>query len=140
MLRFYKRSVYLQQNCNNQRYRKMKKQQIDILGISSASICLIHCMALPVLTALPFAFFDHALVDLFFACIGIFVLVKILRGSASQLVKIILGTSLFLILSSIVLELVFELHTPIIYVGGFGMILGHYLNLKTHKPLCSSKL
>lgn len=140
MLRFYIKSVYLQQNCNKQRYRKMKKQQIDILGISSASLCLIHCMALPLLTTLPFGLFDDALVDLFFACIGIFVLIKILRSTARRLVKIILTTSLFFIFSSIVLELVLDFHTPIIYVGGFGMILGHYLNLKTHKPLCSSKL
>ena len=44
----------------------------DIIGLSSASICLLHCLLFPLLTFIPIAI-EHVFIDAFFALIGVFV-------------------------------------------------------------------
>ena len=104
----------------------------DILGISTATLCLIHCILFPLFTLLPFAVFHNEWVDTAFACIGMFVVSKILLSDAPQKVKIILGISILLIITSVVLELLYNVNFGLVYTGGFGMIAGHILNYKSH--------
>ena len=104
----------------------------DILGISSATLCLIHCMIFPLLTIVPFGFSDNIFIDSLFACIGMFVVSKVLISNASKKVKYILGISIAIILVSVVLEMLFNLNIGLLFLGGFGMIVGHYLNFKNH--------
>lgn len=111
----------------------MKKLQIDILGISSASLCLIHCIAFPLITILPFGFSHDHTIDGFFACIGIWIVFKILRSNTSKTIKLILGISILLIVVSVLIDILFHVHSFLIYIGGVGMIVGHYLNYKRHK-------
>ena len=105
----------------------------DILGISTATLCLIHCIIFPLLTLLPFAVFHNEWVDTAFACIGMFVVSKILMSNASLKVKIILGVSILFIVVSVILELLFNFNSYLLYIGGVGMIVGHILNYKNHK-------
>jgi hypothetical protein len=105
----------------------------DILGISSATLCLIHCILFPLFALIPFGFSEDYLVDTFFACIGMLVVSKILMSNATSTVKIILGISVILIVLSVLLEIVFDIHSGLIFVGGIGMIIGHILNFKSHK-------
>ena len=104
----------------------------DILGVSSATLCLIHCMVFPLLTIVPFGFSEHAWIDIFFISIGTFVVVKILLSDANFTVKCILTISLLLVIVSIAIELLFDYKTYLIFFGGVGMIYGHYLNYKHH--------
>lgn len=105
----------------------------DILGISSASLCLLHCIIFPILTIIPFGFSDNIFIDSLFACIGMFVVSKILMSNASKIVKYILGISISIIVINVVTEMVFNINLKLLFVGGIGMILGHYLNFKNHK-------
>jgi len=52
--------------------RKTATPFYDILGISSATVCLVHCLVVPLLTILPFGLSHNPFVDLFFATIGLF--------------------------------------------------------------------
>lgn len=104
----------------------------DFLGISSATICLIHCLVLPVITIIPLGISHNPLIDLLFASFGFFAIIKILKKS-NLLVSSILILSLALILISIIIEIVLDIHTYLILIGGIGMIIGHYLNYKSHK-------
>lgn len=115
----------------------MKKLQIDILGISSATLCLIHCVIFPLFTIIPFGFSDNYLVDTFFACIGMFAVSKIMMSNTRKIVKIILGISMLTMIVSILLEIIFDIHFGLILMGGIGMIIGHYLNFKSHKHTLS---
>ncbi|MBF4519064.1 MerC domain-containing protein [Flavobacterium sp. ANB] len=113
----------------------MKKQSIvvlDILGISSASLCLIHCLLFPILSIIPFGFSDTHWIDIFFACIGMFVVSKILMSKTSKKVKLILATSIAIIIIGVVLETIWKINTQMILIGGIGMIIGHFLNYKLH--------
>lgn len=114
----------------------MKKQSLvvlDVLGISSATLCMIHCLLFPLLSIIPLGFSNNHWVDTFFACIGMFVVSKILMSNASLKVKIILGVSILFIVVSVTLEILFNFNSYLLYIGGIGMIIGHSLNYKNHK-------
>jgi len=105
----------------------------DILGISTATLCLVHCILFPLLTIIPFGFSDNVWVDTLFACVGMFVVSKVLMSDARNKVKIILASSIGIIIVSVLLEIIFHVHNWLIFPGGIGMIVGHYLNFKPHK-------
>jgi hypothetical protein len=113
----------------------MKKQSIvvlDILGISSASLCLIHCLVFPILSIIPFGFSDTHWIDIFFACIGMFVVSKIMMSKTSKKVKFVLASSITIVIIGVVLEIIWKIKTQMILIGGIGMIIGHLLNYKSH--------
>jgi hypothetical protein len=112
----------------------MKKQSIavlDILGISTASLCLVHCLLFSILSIIPLGLNNHW-IDIFFACVGMFVVSKIVMSTTSNKIKLILGTSITLIIIGVFLEIMWEQETPLVLIGGSGMIIGHFLNYKFH--------
>ena len=104
----------------------------DILGISSATICLVHCLVFPLLTILPLGLSHNPIIDLIFATIGLFAILKIIKKS-SLLISAILIISMALIWISVLTELFLDIHLDLIFIGGIGMIIGHLLNYKMHK-------
>lgn len=104
----------------------------DILGISSATVCLVHCLIFPLLTILPLGLSHNPFIDLFFATMGLFAIFKIMNKS-SLLVSAILVISMALIWISILSEIILEIHLDLIFIGGIGMIIGHFLNYRNHK-------
>nr|WP_294927081.1 MerC domain-containing protein [uncultured Flavobacterium sp.] len=104
----------------------------DILGISSATICLVHCLVFPLLTILPLGLIHNPIIDLLFASIGLFAIFKITKKS-SLFISSILIVSMSLIWVSILSEIFLEIHLDLIYFGGIGMIIGHLINYKLHK-------
>ena len=113
----------------------MKKESIvtlDIIGISSASMCMVHCFLFPILSIFPFGFSENHWIDVFFACIGMLVVSKIARSKAPKKVKLILITSISIVMVGVALELVWEVESKMILIGGIGMIIGHYCNYKSH--------
>ena len=104
----------------------------DILGISSATVCLVHCLVFPLLTILPLGLSHNPFIDLIFATIGLFAIFKIIKKS-DLLVSAILIISMILIWISVLADLFLEIHLNLIFIGGLGMIIGHFLNYKSHK-------
>ena len=125
----------MQQYCIKKMYNKMKKitsSNYDILGISSASVCLVHCLLFPLLTILPLGLNHSPYIDLIFALIGLFAIVKIIKKT-NIIISGVLILSISLILISVLAEILFEIHLDLILIGGVGMIIGHFLNYKSHK-------
>ncbi|MET3028850.1 MULTISPECIES: MerC domain-containing protein [unclassified Flavobacterium] len=112
--------------------KKISTSFYDILGISSATICLVHCLIFPLLTILPLGLSHNPIIDLLFASIGLFAILKIIKKS-SLLVSSILVVSMALIWISVLTELLLDIHLDLIYFGGFGMIIGHLINYKLHR-------
>ncbi|MCC9017693.1 MULTISPECIES: MerC family mercury resistance protein [Flavobacterium] len=106
----------------------------DILGISSAAICLVHCLIFPLLTILPLGISHNPFIDLTFALIGLIAILKIIKKS-SLLVATTLILSISLIWISILSEMILDIHLDLIFIGGIGMIIGHLLNYKKHKHI-----
>jgi Na+/glutamate symporter len=81
---------------------------------------------------LPLGLSHNPFIDLVFASIGLFAILKITKKS-SLLVSSILIVSMSLIWISILIELFLEIHLDLIYFGGIGMIIGHLINYKLHR-------
>jgi len=112
--------------------KKLSTPFYDILGISSATICLVHCLIFPLLTILPLGISHNPFIDLLFASVGLFAILKIIKKS-SLLVSSVVVVSMGLIWISILAELFLEIHVDLIYFGGIGMVIGHLINYKFHK-------
>ncbi len=103
---------------------------LDVLGISSASICLAHCLLFPMLTILPIGFIHNQWIDIAFACVGMFVVSKIILSKTSLKVKYVLGISVLFVITGVILEMFLGEDYWLVLIGGFGMIYGHILNFK----------
>ncbi|PWB28480.1 MerC domain-containing protein [Flavobacterium sp. HTF] len=112
--------------------KKITTSIYDILGISSASVCLVHCLIFPMLTILPLGLNHNPYIDLAFALIGLFAIVKIIKKTNS-IISGILIISITLIWISILTEIFLEIHLDLMFIGGVGMVIGHFLNYKSHK-------
>lgn len=112
--------------------KKTTSSFYDILGISSAAFCLVHCLIFPILTIFPLGLIHNPIIDLIFASFGLFAIVKIIKKSP-LLISAILVVSMALIWVSILSEIIFDVHLDLIYFGGIGMIVGHLLNYNLHK-------
>lgn len=115
---------------------KMKKQithSLDYIGVSSASLCLIHCLLFQLVTFIPIGITHNHYVDLIFALIGLFAVVKILKTNTELYIKLILSISMTVIIGCVLVTIFFHYHSLLLYFGGVGMIVGHLLNFKNHK-------
>lgn len=111
----------------------MKSRMFDLLGISAAVLCLIHCLLFPVLMIIPFGFAHDVYIDLVFLLIGTAVVYNVTRRISSKSLKIAFWAAIGLIAISILLHLLFHVHNPLIYVGAAVLITAHLINFKNHK-------
>ncbi|WP_394365431.1 MerC domain-containing protein [Niabella yanshanensis] len=105
----------------------------DLLGISAAVLCLIHCLLFPVLMLIPFGFAHDAYIDLGFLLIGTAVVYNVTRNISSKSLKIAFWLAIGLISISVLLHLLFHIHSPLIYVGAVVLITAHLINFKNHR-------
>lgn len=110
----------------------MKSKILDLIGISAATLCLIHCIVFPLLIIAPLGLSHHPLIDLFFLIIGVVVVFSITKKMTSKPLKFLFWISLALIGISVGLDLLFHLHTHLIFVGAAGLIISHFINFKNH--------
>jgi hypothetical protein len=104
----------------------------DILGISSATLCLIHCVVFPLLTVIPFGLSHNPYIDLLFALLGLWAVLRVVK-TASKSVTIVLLVSVTLIFVSVLMDIFYHFHSNLIFIGGIGMVIGHLINFRNHK-------
>jgi hypothetical protein len=101
----------------------------DILGIASASLCVVHCLFTPflILTASNFSWWHE--MSYLFLLISFFAAFEASNHTESRVFPLILW-SFFLILSVCIL---FDEDFPILheisYLASLGLIIGHIYNL-----------
>ena len=111
----------------------MKSKILDAVGISAAVLCLIHCIVFPLLLIIPLGISHNPYIDLAFLIIGGVVVFNVTQKTIHQWLKLLFWLSLTLILISVMTDLIFEVHLPLIYLGAAGLITGHIINFKNHK-------
>ncbi|MGG5207669.1 MerC domain-containing protein [Chryseobacterium sp. MIQD13] len=111
----------------------MKSKILDAVGISAAVLCLIHCIAFPLLMIIPLGISHNPYIDLAFLIIGAIVVYRVTKNMDSGWLKLLFWVSIILITISVLADLIFEIHIPLIYAGAAGLITGHILNFKNHK-------
>lgn len=111
----------------------MKSKILDTIGISAAVLCLIHCIIFPLLMIIPLGISHNPYVDLAFLLIGAVVVFRITRSMTQRWLKFLFWLSIAFISISVMADLIFEVHIPLIYLGAAGLISGHIINFKNHK-------
>lgn len=111
----------------------MKSKILDAVGISAAVLCLIHCIVFPLLLIVPLGISHNPYIDLLFLIIGAIVVFNVTKKTSNQWLKILFWVSIILISVSVMTDLIFEIHIPLIYLGAAGLITGHIINFKNHK-------
>lgn len=114
----------------------MKKQTLviqDVLGISSATLCLLHCLLLPLLSILPLGITHSIWIDMFFFGIAAVLIFSILKGNAPFYIKMTLLVSLFLVFNGMLLDFALHQETYLVPIGGVGIIVGHLLHYFYHQ-------
>ncbi len=111
----------------------MKSKILDAVGISAAVLCLIHCIVFPLLLIVPLGISHNPYIDLAFLSIGAVVVFRVTQKMEKRWLKFLFWISIALIFISVLTDLLFEVHIPLIYVGASGLITGHIINFKNHK-------
>ncbi|MFZ4928618.1 MerC domain-containing protein [Chryseobacterium sp. Mn2064] len=111
----------------------MKSKILDTIGISAAVLCLIHCIVFPLLMIIPLGISHNPYIDFAFLLVGAVVVFRITKQISSRWLKCLFWISIGLILISVLADLIFEVHIPLIYLGAAGLITGHIINFKNHK-------
>ena len=111
----------------------MKSKILDTIGISAAVLCLIHCIIFPLLMVIPLGISHNPYIDLAFLLVGAVVVFRITQQISSRWLKLLFWISISLLFISVLTDLIFEVHIPLIYVGAAGLITGHIINFKNHK-------
>lgn len=57
----------------------MKSKILDLIGVSAAVLCLIHCIALPLLMVIPLGISHNPYIDLFFLVIGFIIVFRMTK-------------------------------------------------------------
>lgn len=111
----------------------MKSKILDAVGISAAVLCLIQCIIFPLLLIIPLGISHNPYIDLAFLIIGAAVVYRVTKHMTNIWLKFIFCLSILLISISVFVDLLFEIHIPLIYVGAAGLIIAHIINFKNHK-------
>lgn len=111
----------------------MKTKVFDMLGISAAVLCLIHCLVFPLLMIIPFGFDHDVYIDMGFLLIGAAVVYNVTRTVRSKWLKITFWSAIGLIATSVLIDLLFHYHSPLIYIGAIILVTAHVINFKNHK-------
>ncbi|WP_294297260.1 MerC domain-containing protein [uncultured Chryseobacterium sp.] len=111
----------------------MKTKILDYIGISAAVLCLIHCIIFPLLMIIPLGISHSPIIDLLFMMVGAIVVFRITKTTESVLLKVFFWASITLIAISIGLDLIFNVHSELIFIGAAGLIIAHIINFKNHK-------
>lgn len=118
---------------------KYKTKNYDLVGVSAALLCLVHCLVFPLLIFIPLGISHNPYIDLLFLGLGIWSVYKTIKGSKSTGIKYLLGAGIILISIAVGMDILWHWHSPLMYIGAFALIAGHLVNLKAHYRPASPK-
>lgn len=101
----------------------------DIVGILSSSICLVHCIATPILITLGAGYFTNPFFQYIFLCISFLSIYKATAQMTNRKIFLFLWISFGGFLISNILEGKFHLLHYSGYFFGLFIIVGHILNI-----------
>ncbi|MFT3901946.1 MAG: MerC domain-containing protein [Niabella sp.] len=111
----------------------MNAKTFDWLGISAAVLCLIHCLLFPILMVIPLGIEHDAYIDSAFLLIGAVVVYRVTNNMESKKLKYTFWIAIGLIAVSVLMDLLFHFHSPLIYIGAALLITAHIINFKNHR-------
>ena len=114
-------------------------KKADYIGITGSVLCLIHCLAAPVVVMTSNLLRDDTLrtgflsLDYVFIAINIVAVYFAARQHTSSAIRTALWSFLFLFTLGLLLENVNPLFEYIAYAASTGLVISHLLNLRHHR-------
>jgi hypothetical protein len=103
----------------------------DGLGILNSAICIVHCLAMPVLIAAGASFFHHPLVGWTFVILDYLAVRSAIRSRNNARTAMVLGIGWAVFAVGVILEPIHPDLELLTYIGSAVLILAHLINLKT---------
>ena len=113
-----------------------KINKADLIGILSSSICLVHCVATPLLIAFRAGFITNPLFKYLFLIISFVSIFKATENITSKKISLLLWISFWGFLFSTLFQEEYEWFHYSGYSFAILIIIGHILNIK-HCRECS---
>lgn len=110
-----------------------KINRADLTGILSSSLCLIHCIATPLLITLGVGIFTHPLVKYLFLIIAFISIIKATQHTTDKRISYLLWFSFTGFFTSNILHHQSEWFHYAEYLFALMIITGHILNIKNCK-------
>jgi len=101
----------------------------DVLGIVNTTICLAHCLALPLLVSFGAAFMNNPFMDHAFIAIAALAVAAALRSSPKGMMALLMWTSFAVFASAILLEDAHPVFGPIAILASLALVAGHAYHL-----------
>lgn len=105
----------------------------DSIGIISSTLCLVHCIATPLLIALGFGYFSTPFITYIFLIIAFIAIYKTTKNNKHIKNSSFLWTSFWGFVFSNLLKEEFEFLHYFEYFFGFLIIIGHINNIRICK-------
>jgi len=101
----------------------------DGLGILNSVLCIVHCLAMPLLIAAGAGYFEHPLIGWAFILLAYLAMRSAIRSRNNARIAMVLGIGWALFAMGIVLEKEHEDLEALTYLGSAVLITGHLLNM-----------
>ncbi len=115
-----------------------KINKADLIGILSSSICLVHCLATPLLLAFGASFITNPFFKYLFLIISFVSIFKATENITSKKISLLLWISFWGFLFSTLFQEEYEWLHYSGYLFAILIIIGHILNIK-HCRECSKQ-
>jgi len=115
-----------------------KINKADLIGILSSSICLVHCLATPLLLAFGASFITNPFFKYLFLIISFVSIFKATENITSKKIALLLWISFWGFLFSTLFQEEYEWLHYSGYLFAILIIIGHILNIK-HCRECSKQ-
>lgn len=115
-----------------------KINKADLIGILSSSICLVHCVATPLLLAFGASFITNPIFKYLFLIISFVSIFKATENITSKKISLLLWISFWGFLFSTLFQEEYEWLHYSGYLFAILIIIGHILNIK-HCRECSKQ-
>lgn len=103
----------------------------DTCGMVNSALCMVHCLAMPVLVTVGASFLSHPAVELAFIALAGWAVHTAIGATTPAYLKVLLWGMWSLFTASLLLE---DVHVAFGWIGlgaSAGLIAGHVLNLRT---------
>ncbi len=116
-------------------------KKADYIGITGSVLCLVHCLAAPVLVMTSNLLRNDTLRAGFMSLDYVFIVINIIavyfaaRQHTSSAIRTALWSFLFIFAVGLLLEDVSPVFEYVAYIASMGLVVSHLLNLRQHRLL-----
>ncbi len=102
----------------------------DTCGMVNSALCVVHCLAMPVLLSAGASFLTHPLLELTFIVLAAWAVHSAIGSSTPAYIRVLLWSMWIVFASSLLLEDVHEAFGWIGLGASVGLVVGHVINLR----------